>query len=117
MSSLDIAERRLPQDGRIKIKVLGKEIDLRVSICPVQFGEKIVMRILDSSNLSLDLPTLGFEDDILPKFEKAIKEHYVLVLVTRPTGSGEYTPRYIVRHIIIDPDTNIYTVVDPEHYK
>jgi type IV pilus assembly protein PilB len=116
MSSLDIAERRLPQDGRIKIKVLSKEIDLRVSICPVQFGEKIVMRILDSSNLSLDLPKLGFEEDILPKFEKAIKEPYGLVLVTGPTGSGKSTTLYSALHYINDPDTNISTIEDPVEY-
>ena len=116
MSSLDIAERRLPQDGRIKIKVLGKEIDLRVSICPVQFGEKIVMRILDSSNLSLDLPKLGFEEQILPKFEKAIKEPYGLVLLTGPTGSGKSTTLYSALHAINDPDTNISTIEDPVEY-
>lgn len=116
MASLDIAERRLPQDGRIKIKVLGKEIDLRVSVCPVQFGEKIVMRILDSSNLSLDLPKLGFEEDILPKFEKAIVEPYGLVLVTGPTGSGKSTTLYSALHYINDPDTNISTIEDPVEY-
>lgn len=116
MSSLDIAERRLPQDGRIKIKVLGKEIDLRVSICPIQFGEKIVMRILDSSNLSLDLPKLGFEDDILPKFEKAIVEPYGLVLVTGPTGSGKSTTLYSALHYINNPDMNISTIEDPVEY-
>jgi type IV pilus assembly protein PilB len=116
MSSLDISERRLPQDGRIKIKVLGKEIDLRVSICPVQFGEKIVMRILDSSNLSLDLPKLGFEDDVLPKFQKAIVEPYGLVLVTGPTGSGKSTTLYSALHYNNDPDTNISTIEDPVEY-
>jgi type IV pilus assembly protein PilB len=116
MSSLDISERRLPQDGRIKIKVLGKEIDLRVSVCPVQFGEKIVMRILDSSNLSLDLPKLGFEEDILPKFQKAIVEPYGLVLVTGPTGSGKSTTLYSALHYINDPDTNISTIEDPVEY-
>jgi type IV pilus assembly protein PilB len=116
MSSLDIAERRLPQDGRIKIKVLGKEIDLRVSICPVQFGEKIVMRILDSSNLSLDIPKLGFEDGVQQKFEKAIREPYGLVLVTGPTGSGKSTTLYSALHAINDPDTNISTIEDPVEY-
>src|SRR5579885_1930230 len=116
MSSLDISERRLPQDGRIKIKVLGKEIDLRVSICPVQFGEKIVMRILDSSNLSLDLPKLVFEDDILPKFEKAIVEPYGLVLVTGPTGSGKSNTLYSALHYINNPDVNISTIEDPVEY-
>lgn len=116
MSSLDIAERRLPQDGRIKIKVLGKEIDLRVSVCPVQFGEKIVMRILDSSNLSLDIPKLGFEDGVQQKFEKAIREPYGLVLVTGPTGSGKSTTLYSALHAINDPDTNISTIEDPVEY-
>jgi type IV pilus assembly protein PilB len=116
MSSLNIAERRLPQDGRIKIKVLGKEIDLRVSVLPVQFGEKIVMRILDSSNLSLDLPKLGFEDDVLPKFEKAITEPYGLVLVTGPTGSGKSTTLYSALHYINNPDVNISTIEDPVEY-
>lgn len=116
MSSLDIAERRLPQDGRIKIKVLGKEIDLRVSVCPVQFGEKIVMRILDSSNLSLDIPKLGFEEGVQEKFEKAIREPYGLVLVTGPTGSGKSTTLYSALHAINDPDTNISTIEDPVEY-
>jgi type IV pilus assembly protein PilB len=116
MSSLDIAERRLPQDGRIKIKVLGKEIDLRVSILPIQFGEKIVMRILDSSNLSLGLESLGFEESVLPKFVHAIKEPYGMVLVTGPTGSGKSTTLYSAMHHINDPDVNISTAEDPVEY-
>jgi type IV pilus assembly protein PilB len=82
----------------------------------VQFGEKIVMRILDSSNLSLDLPKLGFEDDILPKFEKAIVEPYGLVLVTGPTGSGKSTTLYSALHYINNPDVNISTIEDPVEY-
>jgi len=116
MSSLDIAERRLPQDGRIKIKVLGKEIDLRVSILPIQYGEKIVMRILDASSLSLDIEKLGFEDVALPKFLKAIKEPYGMVLVTGPTGSGKSTTLYSALHHINDPDVNISTAEDPVEY-
>jgi type IV pilus assembly protein PilB len=116
MSSLDIAERRLPQDGRIKIKVLGKEIDLRVSILPIQFGEKIVMRILDSTNLSLDIEKLGFEDVALPKFLKAIREPYGMVLVTGPTGSGKSTTLYSAMHAINDPEVNISTIEDPVEY-
>jgi type IV pilus assembly protein PilB len=116
MSSLDIAERRLPQDGRIKIKVLGKEIDLRVSILPIQFGEKIVMRILDSTNLSLDIEKLGFEDVALPKFLKAIAEPYGMVLVTGPTGSGKSTTLYSAMHHINDPEVNISTIEDPVEY-
>lgn len=116
MSSLDIAERRLPQDGRIKIKVLGKEIDLRVSILPIQFGEKIVMRILDSSNLSLGIEKLGFEESVLPKFLKAIQEPYGMVLVTGPTGSGKSTTLYSAMHHINDPEVNISTIEDPVEY-
>jgi len=116
MSSLDIAERRLPQDGRIKIKVLAKEIDLRVSILPVQFGEKIVMRILDSSNLTLGIESMGFETEALPKFMKAITEPYGMVLITGPTGSGKSTTLYSAMHHINDPDVNISTVEDPVEY-
>jgi type IV pilus assembly protein PilB len=116
MSSLNIAERRLPQDGRIKIKVLGKEIDIRVSVCPIIFGEKIVMRILDASNLSLEIGKLGFEDEILPKFEKSITEPYGLVLVTGPTGSGKSTTLYSALHHINYPDVNISTIEDPVEY-
>ncbi len=117
MASLDISERRLPQDGRIKVKVLGKEIDIRVSICPMQFGEKVVMRILDHSNLSLDLPKLGFEEDILPKFEKAITQPYGMVLLTGPTGSGKSTTLYSALNFINKPIINIATIEDPVEYQ
>jgi len=116
MSSLDISERRLPQDGRIKIKVLGKEIDLRVSILPVQYGEKIVMRILDSSSLNLEISKLGFEDEVLPKIEKAITEPYGLMLATGPTGSGKSTTLYSILHHINYSDVNISTAEDPVEY-
>ncbi len=117
MASLDISERRLPQDGRIKVKVLGKEIDIRVSICPMQFGEKVVMRILDHSNLSLDLPKLGFEEDILPKFTRAISQPYGMVLLTGPTGSGKSTTLYSALNYINKPIINISTIEDPVEYQ
>ncbi len=89
MSSLDIAERRLPQDGRIKLKMgKGKEMDFRVSICPVLWGEKTVMRLLDKSNLQLDMTKLGFEEAILRSFKEAIAKPYGMILITGPTGSG-----------------------------
>jgi type IV pilus assembly protein PilB len=116
MAKLDIAERRLPQDGRIKITVLGKEIDLRVSICPMQFGEKVVMRILDSSSVSLDMTRLGFEEDVLPKFLGAIDVPYGLVLLTGPTGSGKSTTLYSALNYLNDPVINITTIEDPVEY-
>ena len=116
MSSLNIAERRVPQDGRIKIKVGRKVIDFRVSTLPVIFGEKIVLRILDKSNLTLDLQTFGFE----PKAEKdlmmAITNPYGMVLVTGPTGSGKTTTLYSALSQINNIDVNIMTAEDPVEY-
>src|SRR5512138_3007425 len=89
MADLDIAERRVPQDGRIKIKVLNRTIDLRVSTLPTIFGEKIVMRILDKTNLNIDLEKLGFEPQSMEQLVKAISSPYGMVLVTGPTGSGK----------------------------
>ena len=93
MAELDIAERRLPQDGRIKLKVKDKAVDLRVSTLPTLFGEKIVMRILDKSNLNLDLTKLGFESKALEDFDEAIHSPFGMVLVTGPTGSGKASSR------------------------
>src|SRR5205814_837535 len=89
MSELDIAERRVPQDGRIKLKVLNRGIDLRVSSLPTVYGEKIVMRILDKANLNVDLEKLGFEPEAFKEFAHAIASPYGMVLVTGPTGSGK----------------------------
>lgn len=117
MARLDIIERRKPQDGRIKIKVKDKTIDLRVSTLPVVWGEKIVMRILDQSNLNLDLTKLGFEQDDLIKFQKAINSPYGIILVTGPTGSGKTTTLYSALSTINSPDINIMTVEDPVEYQ
>ncbi|MFH1612631.1 MAG: type IV-A pilus assembly ATPase PilB [bacterium] len=116
MADLDIAERRLPQDGRIKIKVRNKTIDLRVSTLPTLFGEKVVMRILDKSSLSLDLTKLGFEEIELRKFEKCIGAPYGIILITGPTGSGKTTTLYSALNTINVPDINIMTAEDPVEY-
>jgi type IV pilus assembly protein PilB len=116
MADLDIAERRRPQDGRIKIRLLGRTIDLRVSTCPVIFGEKIVMRILDKSNLSLDLAKLGFQPRALEDFTESIEKPFGIVLVTGPTGSGKATTLYAALSRINKSDTNIMTAEDPVEY-
>ncbi len=116
MSSLDIAERRLPQDGRIKLKTGEKEVDMRVSILPCLFGEKIVMRLLDKSNLQLDLTKLGFEPKALQDLMAAVESPYGMVLVTGPTGSGKSTTLYSALYYINTPDINIMTAEDPVEY-
>lgn len=116
MSNLDISERRLPQDGRIKLKMTGKEVDLRVSILPCLFGEKIVMRILDKGNLNVDLKKLGFEPKAMENFLKAIESPWGMVLVTGPTGSGKTTSLYSALHHINTIDVNIMTAEDPVEY-
>ncbi|MBI5182153.1 MAG: type IV-A pilus assembly ATPase PilB [Nitrospirae bacterium] len=116
MADLDIAERRLPQDGRIKLRMKNKEIDLRVSSLPCLFGEKIVMRILDKSNLTLDLTKLGFEVKALQDFTNAINSPYGMVLVTGPTGSGKTTTLYSALNQINDIGVNIMTAEDPVEY-
>jgi len=116
MSELDIAERRLPQDGRIKLKVKDKPIDLRVSTLPTLFGEKIVMRILDKSNLNLDLAALGFEEKALADFQEAIRAPFGMVLVTGPTGSGKTTTLYSALSTVNNIDVNIMTAEDPVEY-
>jgi len=116
MSNLDISERRIPQDGRIKIKLSEKEIDLRVSILPTIFGEKIVMRILDSSGLKLKLEELGFEPENLAIFSKCIKAPHGINLITGPTGSGKSTTLYSALSTLNSPDVNISTIEDPVEY-
>lgn len=114
--TMDVAERRVPQDGRIRIKVDGKPIDLRVSIIPTIYGEKVVMRILDKSSLMLDMTQLGFEPDNLQKFIAAIEKPFGLVLVTGPTGSGKSTTLYSALARLNKPEIQILTVEDPVEY-
>ena len=116
MSSLDISERRLPQDGRIKLKWNAREIDFRVSTLPTMFGEKAVLRILDKEALKLDLTALGFDTWQLEKFNAAIHQPYGMVLITGPTGSGKTTTLYSAIHTINSPDVNIMTAEDPVEY-
>jgi type IV pilus assembly protein PilB len=116
MSELDIAERRLPQDGRIKIRIGKKTIDLRVSTLPCIFGEKVVLRILDKSNLTLDLTQSGFQPKPLEHFLHAISLPYGMVLVTGPTGSGKTTTLYSALSRINTPEVNIMTAEDPVEY-
>jgi type IV pilus assembly protein PilB len=117
MSELDISERRLPQDGRIKLKLgKGKEMDFRVSICPTLFGEKVVMRLLDKSNLQLDMTKLGFEEGQLKDFMEAIDRPYGMVLVTGPTGSGKTTTLYSALSKLNEVSWNISTAEDPVEF-
>jgi len=116
MSALDIAERRLPQDGRIKLRFNQREIDFRVSTLPTIFGEKTVMRILDKDSLQLDLTMLGFDPWSLEQFTKAIHSPYGMILITGPTGSGKTTTLYSAIHTINSPDINIMTAEDPVEY-
>ena len=116
MANLDIAERRLPQDGRIKLRYNTHEIDFRVSTLPTIYGEKTVMRLLDKDSLQLDLTKLGFDPDALEHFEKAIRSPYGMVLITGPTGSGKTTTLYSAVHTVNSPDINIMTAEDPVEY-
>ncbi|HET9251850.1 MAG TPA: type IV-A pilus assembly ATPase PilB [Candidatus Eisenbacteria bacterium] len=116
MADLDIAERRVPQDGRIKLRLLGRNIDFRVSTLPTIFGEKVVMRILDKGNLNIDLNKLGFQEQALNDFTRAIAMPYGMVLVTGPTGSGKTTSLYSALSKINQPEVNIMTAEDPVEY-
>jgi type IV pilus assembly protein PilB len=117
MSELDISERRLPQDGRIKLKLgKGKEMDFRVSVCPTLFGEKVVLRLLDKSNLQLDMTKLGFEEQQLKEFLDAIDRPYGMVLVTGPTGSGKTTTLYSALSKLNEVSWNISTAEDPVEF-
>ncbi|MDX2176916.1 MAG: type IV-A pilus assembly ATPase PilB [Candidatus Sumerlaeia bacterium] len=115
ISDLDIAEKRLPQDGRFRLKVNGRNIDFRVSTCPMVFGEKVVIRILDQGNL-MALSDLGFEPIEMEKLEKAIKMPWGMALITGPTGSGKSTTLYSALASINDPSKNISTCEDPVEY-
>ena len=117
MSKLDIAERRLPQDGRIKLKLgKGREMDFRVSVLPTMWGEKVVLRLLDKSNLQLDMALLGFDPKPLADFKWAIAQPWGMVLVTGPTGSGKTTTLYSALSELNQTDVNISTAEDPVEY-
>lgn len=120
MSKLDISEKRLPQDGRIKIKVKvdnrSRELDFRVSTLPTLFGEKVVLRLLDKDKLMLDMTKLGFEEQSLEKFKRAIANPYGMVLVTGPTGSGKTNTLYSALQSLNTPETNIMTAEDPVEF-
>jgi len=117
MAGLDIAERRLTQDGRIKLKMgVGGELDIRVSVLPTLFGEKVVMRLLDKSNLQLDMSKLGFDPQTLKDFLEAIHKPYGMILITGPTGSGKSTTLYSALSELNKPDVNISTAEDPVEY-
>jgi type IV pilus assembly protein PilB len=116
MANLDIAERRLPQDGRIKLRYSNREIDFRVSILPTMFGEKAVLRILDRNALKLDLAQLGFDAWSLEQFQAAIRQPHGMILITGPTGSGKTTTLYSAIHTLNAPGINIMTAEDPVEY-
>ncbi len=117
MAKLDIAERRLPQDGRIKIKSGKEEVDIRVSSIPVSFGESLVLRLLHTESVELDLNAVGFSGHALEKFRKTINLPYGIILVTGPTGSGKTTTLYSALNEINTPDKKIVTVEDPVEYQ
>ncbi len=117
MSNLDIAERRLPQDGRMRMRVSGKDIDLRVSLLPVVHGEKVVLRILDKSNLTASIDKLGLDPDTFKRFKSAVDAPHGLILVTGPTGSGKTTTLYSALNELNNPDYNIVTVEDPVEFQ
>ncbi len=117
MANLDIAERRLPQDGRIKLRIQGKELDLRVSTVPTMHGESVVMRILDKSGTLLDFAALGFDQDSLKLFLEVLHQPHGIILVTGPTGSGKTTTLYTALQTLNRPDVKILTVEDPVEYQ
>jgi len=117
MSDLDIAERRIPQDGRCRIRALDKEVDIRVSILPIIHGEKIVLRILDKSNLPSGMSDLGLDDHSEKAFTRALGQPYGMIFVTGPTGSGKTTTLYSALQELNDPETNIITCEDPVEYQ
>jgi type IV pilus assembly protein PilB len=117
MSKLDITENRVPQDGRIKIKTRDKEVDFRVSILPVHFGSKVVMRILDKSGLGTGLDSLGFLPESLSAFKSAVLKPFGMILITGPTGSGKSTTLYSILNQLNTPEKNLITIEDPIEYQ
>ncbi len=116
-AGLNIAEKRLPQDGRIRIKIAGKDIDIRVATAPTSFGERVTMRLLDRSNVLLDLEDLGYSPDYLKTVNSLITKSHGIILVTGPTGSGKTTTLYACLSVINRPDLNILTIEDPVEYQ
>ncbi len=117
MSKLNIAERRLPQDGHIALKTSVKSVDVRVSITPTVLGEKVVMRLLDKGDFGFKLGTLGFEEEDMVIFDRIIRRPYGIIIVSGPTGSGKSTSLHAALKEIQDPETNIITVEDPVEYR
>jgi type IV pilus assembly protein PilB len=117
MANMDISEKRLPQDGRIRVKLTNKNVDLRVSTLPTIWGEKIVIRILDKSSLNLSLKDVGFEEELQKRFELAVKQPNGIVLLNGPTGSGKTSTLYAAINFIQSPKINISTVEDPVEYQ
>lgn len=117
MAQLDISEKRLPQDGRIQVRTKTRKIDIRVSVLPTMYGEKIVMRLLDSGSSTPDLKTTGYEEEQYKLFRKAAEQPYGMILVTGPTGSGKSTTLYGILTELNQPDVNISTVEDPVEYR
>jgi len=117
LSKMDIAERRLPQDGRFKMKASGRDIDVRVSVIPTIYGEKVVMRILDAAAINHVLDQLGFEPELLKDFKTILSQPYGIIIVTGPTGSGKSTTLYSALNYLNDPTKNITTVEDPVEYR
>lgn len=117
MSKMDIAERRLPQDGRFKMKASGRAIDVRVSAIPTIYGEKIVMRVLDAASVNHDIEQIGFEPEKLSLFKRTLEQPHGIVIVTGPTGSGKSTTLYSALNYLRDPTQNITTVEDPVEYR
>jgi general secretion pathway protein E len=117
MANLNIAERRLPQDGRIRLKVSGKDIDLRISTIPTLYGESVVMRILDRASLKISLEQLGFHPESLKIYEHVLKVPHGIILVTGPTGSGKTTTLYASLEKLNSPDKKIITIEDPVEYQ
>ncbi|MGB0768390.1 MAG: GspE/PulE family protein, partial [Phycisphaeraceae bacterium] len=117
VGKMDIAERRLPQEGRVRIVAEGRDVDLRVSSIPTLLGEKLVIRLLDKSNLNVRMEQLGFREEPLGTFRRMLRQPYGLVLVTGPTGSGKTTTLYSALDLLRSPETNLVTVEDPVEYQ
>jgi type IV pilus assembly protein PilB len=117
LSKMDIAERRLPQDGRFKIKAPGRDIDVRVSVLPTIYGEKVVMRLLDKAAVNHNIDTIGFDEKYLKEYKAILEQPHGIIIVTGPTGSGKSTTLYSSLNYLKDPKKNITTVEDPVEYR